>query len=209
MTLCKTLATIVLLAAGSISLAQAGDLGDLQDPNLIESDALRAVPHIDDALAEAIEAGRPYLNASQLDAVLAESLKREQREEVYAHIFRQIDLNHASEDEILVIPGMSGKMAHEFEEYRPYASLEQFNREIGKYVDEDEVARLRQHVFIPLNLNTASEEAIMTIPGMSGKMAHEFEEYRPYSSLEQFRREIGKYVDEAEVARLESYVTLE
>ena len=100
-------------------------------------------------------------------------------------------------------------MAHEFEEYRPYASLEQFNREIGKYVDEDEVARLRQHVFIPLNLNTASEEAIMTIPGMSGKMAHEFEEYRPYSSLEQFRREIGKYVDEAEVARLESYVTLE
>jgi hypothetical protein len=40
-------------------------------------------------------------------------------------------------------------------------------------------------------------------------MAHEFEEYRPYSSIEQFRREIGKYVDEAEVARLEQYVTLD
>jgi hypothetical protein len=44
---------------------------------------------------------------------------------------------------------------------------------------------------------------------MTGRMAHEFEEYRPYTSLEQFRREIGKYVDAAEVARLESYVTLD
>ena len=51
----------------------------------------------------------------------------------------------------------------------------------------------------------AGEEAIMLIPGMSGRMVHEFEEYRPYTSLEQFRREIGKYVDEEEVARLEQY----
>jgi radical SAM superfamily enzyme with C-terminal helix-hairpin-helix motif len=109
----------------------------------------------------------------------------------------------------MLIPGMSQRMAHEFEEYRPYASLEQFRREIGKYVDEEEVARLEQYVFIPLRLNDAAEADLMTIPGMSKRMAHEFEEYRPYTSLEQFRREIGKYVDEDEVARLESYVTLD
>jgi hypothetical protein len=39
-------------------------------------------------------------------------------------------------------------------------------------------------------------------------MQHEFEEYRPYRAMEQFRREIGKYVDQAEVARLERYVTI-
>ena len=39
-------------------------------------------------------------------------------------------------------------------------------------------------------------------------MLHEFKEYRPYRAIEQFRREIGKYVDEQEVARLERYVTL-
>ena len=50
---------------------------------------------------------------------------------------------------------------------------------------------------------------ILLIPGVGGRMAHEFEEYRPYSNIEQFRREIGKYVDEAEVARLEQYVTLD
>jgi hypothetical protein len=37
-------------------------------------------------------------------------------------------------------------------------------------------------------------------------MLREFKEYRPYTSMDQFRREIGKYVDKAEVARLEQYV---
>jgi len=39
-------------------------------------------------------------------------------------------------------------------------------------------------------------------------MEHEFEEYRPYTNIERFRREIGKYVDAAEVARLERYVEI-
>ena len=39
-------------------------------------------------------------------------------------------------------------------------------------------------------------------------MLHEFKEYRPYTYIEQFRREIGKYVDETEVARMERFVTI-
>jgi hypothetical protein len=104
---------------------------------------------------------------------------------------------------------MTARMAHEFEEYRPYTSLEQFRREIGKYVPPAEVARLEQYVFVPMSLNRATREAFLTIPGMNARMAHEFEEYRPYTSIEQFRREIGKYVDAKEVARLERYVTID
>jgi hypothetical protein len=40
-------------------------------------------------------------------------------------------------------------------------------------------------------------------------MLHEFKEYRPYRGLEQFRREIGKYVDRKELARLQRYVRLD
>jgi len=40
-------------------------------------------------------------------------------------------------------------------------------------------------------------------------MNHEFEEYRPYKSMEQFQREIGKYVDKEELARLTRYVRLD
>ena len=46
----------------------------------------------------------------------------------------------------------------------------------------------------------------MLIPGVGPKMRHEFEEYRPYKDIAQFRREMGKYVDAQEVARLEKYV---
>ena len=59
-----------------------------------------------------------------------------------------------------------------------------------------------------INLNTATDAQLMTIPGMGPRMLHEFKEYRPYTSIEQFRREIGKYVDKAEVARFEQYVTI-
>jgi len=79
---------------------------------------------------------------------------------------------------------------------------------MGKYVDDEEIARYEQYVFVPIDLNNATEAEIKAIPGVGDKMAHEFEEYRPYKNMEQFRREIGKYVDEKEVARLERYVQL-
>jgi DNA uptake protein ComE-like DNA-binding protein len=59
-----------------------------------------------------------------------------------------------------------------------------------------------------ININTASDAEILAIPGMGPRMLREFKEYRPYTSIEQFRREIGKYVDKAEVARLEQYITI-
>ena len=59
-----------------------------------------------------------------------------------------------------------------------------------------------------INITTATDAEILSIPGMGPRMLREFKEYRPYTSIEQFRREIGKYVDKAEVARLEPYITI-
>lgn len=61
---------------------------------------------------------------------------------------------------------------------------------------------------VPININTATDAEILRIPGVGPRMLREFKEYRPYTSIEQFRREIGKYVDKAEVARLEQYVVI-
>jgi len=204
----------LIFVAGAIfisttAFAQVGQNDAIKDANLADIDSLRTALSADQALVDAIESGRPYTSALQLDAVLSQFMDEEQRKKAYGQVFRQINLNTSSREELMLIPGLSSRMAHEFEEYRPYTSLEQFRREIGKYVDEDEVARLEQYVFIPLGLNSASSSDLMTIPGMSSRMVHEFEEYRPFTSMEQFRREIGKYVDEDEVARLESYVILD
>jgi len=204
----STTMTLTGLLAVTALHAQVGTNQGLADANLADRATLRSLPHVTDALVDALIDARPLTSATALNDLLASSLNEAQRTELYGRLFRQINLNTASRDEIMLIPGMTSRMAHEFEEYRPYTSLTQFRREMGKYVDANEVARLEQYVFIPMNLNTASAEDFMTIPGMTSRMVHEFEEYRPYASMEQFRREIGKYVDAKEVARLESYVTL-
>ena len=75
-------------------------------------------------------------------------------------------------------------------------------------MSEEEAATVLENVFVPVNLNDASAEAIALIPGISDRMVREFEEYRPYEDLAEFDREIGKYVDADELERLRRYVTL-
>jgi DNA uptake protein ComE-like DNA-binding protein len=203
----RALCIIIALAAVTVD-AQSGRRQNVVDPNVGTDKELLALPHVTPATVKTILDGRPFPSMTELDAVLAKSLTRPQLTELYKRMFIQVNLNTASKQEILLIPGMGQRMLHEFEEYRPYKAMTQFRREIGKYVDDKELARLEQYVFVPINLNTATDEDIMSIPGVGKRMLHEFKEYRPYKSIEQFRREIGKYVDDRELARLERYVTL-
>ena len=147
---------------------------------------------------------RPFLSMHDFNKVLANYDK----EELFKKIFVPLNLNTTNEKDFKMIPGVGDRMAHEFEEYRPYKSIQQFKREIGKYVDEIEVSRYLSYVFVPVELNTSSEDDIKDLPGVGNKMAHEFVEYRPYMNLNQFRREIGKYVDDKELIRLERFVYL-
>jgi len=186
--------------------AQVGGNQGVLNPNQAGEEQLLALPHLDQALVKGIMERRPFLSLTELDGFLRETLSAEQMIELYVRLFIPINLNAAPREEILLVPSVGERMAHEFEEYRPYRALAQFRREIGKYVDDDEVARLEQYVFVPVDLNTASDEDMLSIPGVGPRMLREFKEYRPYRSIEQFRREIGKYVSEKEVARLERYV---
>ena len=178
------------------------------NPNLAGEEELLVLSHLDEAMVAVILERRPFLTMTELTVLLGESLSQEQRAELYVTLFVSMNLNTTAEENFQLVPGVGPRLAHEFEEYRPYQAMAQFRREIGKYVDEEEVARLEQYVFVPINLNTASDEEILAIPGVGPRLLHEFKEYRPYDSIEQFRREIGKYVDEEEISRLERYVTL-
>ena len=201
-------ALVLAFALPAAVQGQAGRRGDVLDANTASDKQLLAVPGLTPAIVKTIIGRRPFLTITDLDTFLAQSFSPEQRTEVYRRLFVQINLNTASDEEILLIPGLGQRMLGEFKEYRPYRALAQFRREIGKYVDDKELARLEQYVFVPINLNTASDVDILSIPGMGQRMLGEFKEYRPYKAMQQFRREIGKYVDDKEVARLERYVTL-
>ncbi len=186
--------------------AQVGENLGLLNPNLASADELAGVPELSGQAVEAIMDGRPFLRMADLHAVVARTVAEDRYDGVYGAMWIPIDLNDATNEEILLIPGVGDRMLGEFEEYHPYAALLQFHREIGKYVDDDELARMEQYVYVRIDLNTASEEAILSIPGIGNRMLGEFEEYRPYAAMAQFRREMGKYVDDDEVARMSRYV---
>lgn len=120
----------------------------LLDPNAATREELLKVPGIDTTAADALIDARPYEDMRGVDRALAAHLSAQEREAAYDRLWRPLDLNSATAEEILLIPGVGERMQHEFEEYRPYRAMEQFRREIGKYVDEAEVARLERYVVI-------------------------------------------------------------
>jgi DNA uptake protein ComE-like DNA-binding protein len=182
----------------------------LIDPNVAPEKELLSLPHLTPAIVKAMMAQRPFASIVDWNAFLiGQKLTPEQATEVYRRAFVHVNLNTGTREEIVLIPGAGTRMAREFAEYRPWRNWAHFDKEIGKYVNQDEVNRLKQYVFIPINLNTASDEDILSIPGAGNRMVREFKEYRPWKTKGQFEKEIGKYVDQKEVARLWRYVVIQ
>jgi DNA uptake protein ComE-like DNA-binding protein len=201
--------TLALLLAAPV-FAQVGKSLGVVDANTIAEADLAKLPGMTPAIAKAVVAARPFDNIVAFNALLlGQKLTQEQANEIYKSAFIHINLNTATGEEILLVPGAGKRMAREFAEYRPWKSYAQFEKEIGKYVDAKEVARLAQYTFIPVNLNTATDDDILSIPGAGRRMVREFKEYRPWKAQAQFEKEIGKYVDAKEVKRLWRFVVIQ
>jgi len=201
---------VIALAVG-FAADLHGQVGKgLVDPNVAVEKDLLALPHLTPAIVKGLLEKRPFMSVVELDTFLkSQSLTAQQLTEFYGKAFIHVNLNTGAAEEITLIPGAGRRMAHEFAEYRPWKTWAQFDKEIGKYVDRKEVERLKQYCFIPVNLNTATDEDILSIPGAGSRMVREFKEYRPWKTQGQFEKEIGKYVGPKEVARLWRYVTIQ
>ncbi len=116
--------------------------------------------------------------------------------------------NTATAEQLGTISGVSPEVANGIVAGRPYANVVDLNTKLQETMSQGAAAAVLVEVFVPVNLNTATREEIQLIPGMTSRMVGEFLEYRPYENMDEFDREIGKYVDEAEVARFRRYVTL-
>jgi DNA uptake protein ComE-like DNA-binding protein len=205
--------TIICAAAfacvvASTAYAQVGK--GIADLNSMPEAALAALPNVTPAIAKALIAKRPFASIVDANAwLLSQGLTQAQATELYGKAFVHVNLNTATREEILLIPGAGNRMTREFPEYRPWKTWSQFDKEISKYVGQPETDRLKMYVFIPVNLNTATDDDILSIPGAGQRMVREFKEYRPWKSKEQFEKEIGKYVDAKEVARLWRFVVIQ
>ena len=98
----------------------------------------------------------------------------------------KLDLNSASSEDLARIPGATSRMVHEFEEYRPYISIEQFRREMAKYIDAEAIATYEKYLYVPVQYNDSDKSTILQIPGVNEAMADSLLAGRPYDSGEAF-----------------------
>jgi DNA uptake protein ComE-like DNA-binding protein len=201
---------LLCLALGWNTPATAQVGKGLIDLNSAPEKELASLPHMTPPILKGLLDKRPFGTIVEANTyLLSQSLTAAQAAEIYRKAFVHVNLNAGSADEIMLIPGAGKRMVREFAEYRPWKSWAQFDKEIGKYVGQAETDRLKQYVFVPVNLNTAPDEDILSIPGAGPRMVREFKEYRPWKTKEQFEKEIGKYVGAKEVARLWRYVVIQ
>jgi DNA uptake protein ComE-like DNA-binding protein len=203
-------AMLALSMLATPSAAQVGKSLGVVDANTAPEKDLLTMPHMTPAIVKGLLEKRPFASITDLNAyLLSQKLTQEQANEFYGKAFVHINLNTATAQETLLVPGAGKRMVHEFEEYRPWKTYAQFDKEIGKYVGAEKTAQLAQYTFIPVRLNTATDADILSIPGAGQRMVREFKEYRPWKTKEQFIKEIGKYVGAKEAERMWRYVVID
>jgi DNA uptake protein ComE-like DNA-binding protein len=120
----------------------------------------------------------------------------------------KLNINTASANDFLTtIPGMGNKMVHEFEEYRPYRSIQQFRKEIGKYVNPEQVAEYEKYIFVPIAVNESDAATLQQIPGLDANEAQSLVAARPFASNDAFLSKLAGSVSEAELAVAKTYLT--
>ena len=213
---------LLFLVAGSVMLAgtsepaaaQLGRQRSLLEPNVTHDSLMLRLPHLTPALVTTLREARPILGPVPLDSILsAGSLTPKQRDELYRLMFVHVDVNRGSDAELMLIPGMNAAKAGAIKAGRPWKSFEAFRTELAKSGGAEEAARIEQYLFIPVELNTFTDDIMDTFAGIgvgTRRWKREFAEYRPWKSMEQFDREIGKYVrgNPTELQRLKRYVII-
>jgi DNA uptake protein ComE-like DNA-binding protein len=189
--------------------AQVGKSLGVVDVNIAPEKDLLAMPGMTPAIVKGILDKRPFMSITELNAyLLSQGLTQAQAMELYPKAFVHVNLNTATREEILLIPGAGNRMTREFPEYRPWRTWAQFDREIGKYVGQEATDRLKQYVFIPINVNTASDEDLQTIPGLTPATLSAIKQGRPWTK-EKFEQQIGKAANAKEAARLWRFMVVQ
>ena len=146
-TLGALMALALVISFATFARAQAGKL---LDANTASAEELAQLPGMSPEIAKGLVAARPFKTIVDLNKFLLDAkLSPAQTKEIYRKAFVPINLNTGTKEQFLLIPGVGPRMSGEFEEYRPWKTWAQFDKEIGKYVGQQETDRLKQYFFIP------------------------------------------------------------
>lgn len=120
----------------------------------------------------------------------------------------KLNLNDVTADQLLAtIPNLGNRMVNEFFEYRPYVSIQQFRREIGKYVDAAQVSAYEQYVYVPVDVNQADAATLQQIPGVDESVAAQLIAGRPYATNQAFLDKLGGLASGANPQQAAAYLS--
>ncbi|MEZ4662033.1 MAG: hypothetical protein R2911_31165 [Caldilineaceae bacterium] len=189
------LAAIMLLAAACAGNADTTESASAQEPAAAEATATEpAAAEEEPAPEEATEAEAASEEPAASEAAAPVAMTK-------------LNLNSVTGDELLnTIPGFGNRMVREFQEYRPYISIQQFRREIGKYVDEAQVADYEQYVYVPVDVNESDAETLKQLPGVDDAIAEALMAARPYDSNDAFLSKLAESVSSEDAAAASGYL---
>jgi hypothetical protein len=197
---------LMLAVAAGTAEAQVGKNKGLIYPDLATQAELAALPNMNGELAKWIVDNRPFSGMKAIDDHLKATLDSAKRIQLYETMYLPINLNAQVVQEIAMIPRAGRRMIHEFDEYAPYVHLAVWYREIDKYIDEPALGTLQQYVFVPMNVNSAKDEDLLTIPGFTAARLDALKKGRPWADEARFRTEMAKSMDAKEVQRISRYL---
>ena len=130
LTLAAAMAALLLTLGGVHAQVGKG----IMDFNTATEKDLLTLPSVTPAIVKGLLDKRPFASITEVNTyLLAQGLTAEQATAVYEKAFVHLDLNTCTVEEILLIP-RARRMRIEFPEYRPWKTMAQFDKEIGKYV---------------------------------------------------------------------------
>ena len=118
----------------------------------------------------------------------------------------KFNLNTATAEQIKSAPNTGSRMVREFSEYRPYTSIAQFRKEIGKYVDAAQVAEYEKYFYVPVVPNTADAATLQQLPSVDAAIADKLIAARPYADPTAFLKKLGELTSADNAAAAASYV---
>ena len=152
--MCALVPGLMLWAIAAVPVLAQGVPGapGLVNPNTAGESELQQLPGMTTTIVKSLTEQRPFKSIVELNKfLLDQKLTAAQARDFYRKAFVPINLNTGTRDEFMLIPGVGSRMAAEFAEYRPWKTWAQFDKEIGKYVGQQETDRFKQYVILPAN----------------------------------------------------------
>ena len=152
---------------------------------------------VEAAVSEVVAEGGEDVEAAGETAVSVEPIAND-----------KINLNQMTNEQLLAtIPNFGSRMVREFFEYQPYVSIQQFRREIGKYVDDAQVAAYETYVYVPVSVDDSDAETLKQIPGVDDSLAAALMAARPFGSNDAFLAKLTELAPAIDPGIAASYLT--